>query len=306
MQPQSASVPIQGSWAFQAVALDSAGDTIPGAAFTWASSAPAIATVSAAGLVTGVAPGFASITATAPSGKSASGRMTVLAPGTGPWPNEPSAYTVLSDQPWDLLTSLSWILQFGVATIGLDLAAPLSPPNVLTEVYAAGFQGGTAPGTETYGVGSVHALYVGQWWKASNPWQGHNSNVNKIQFVFLGDGSDMPMVMYGSPGGPYELRVIPQFAGQSSNWLTPNVNHVPVQLGTWHRIEWLVVEQTQTNPPNGIIRWWLDGQLIGDYNNVLFPAPITEFKISPTWGGVTDVKTETDYFWFDHTHLSGR
>jgi hypothetical protein len=26
--------------------------------------------------------------------------------------------------------------------------------------------------------------------------------------------------------------------------------------------------------------------------------------LSPTWGGVGDTKSETDYFWFDHVHIS--
>ncbi len=308
MQPDSASVPVQGSWPLVATALDSVGNAIAGVAFTWSSGDTSVARVSAAGVATGVAPGTAPITATSPNGKAGTAALTVLAPGTGPWPNEPQGYTVLSDQPWDLLTSLSWVLQFGVASIGLDLGAPLSPPDVLTIVYPAGMAGGSAPGTETYTFpSSVTSFFGGIWWKASDPWQGHDSNVNKIEFLFFGDGSDLPLVMYGPPGGPYDLRAEPEFVGIGSSWLAPNVNQVAVTLGTWHRIEWLVSEDATTSPPTGIVRWWLDGQLIGDYTGVPFPAaPIVDYKISPTWGGAGDTKTETDYFWFDHTHLSGR
>ncbi len=306
VSPRTADLPVQGSWPFHATALDSVADSIPGTQFVWTAADTTIAVVGSVGLVTGRAPGSTAITAAAPNGKSAAGVVTIDPPGAGPWPNEPSGLTVLSDQPWDLLTSLNWLLEFGVASVGLDLSAPLSPPDVLTETYPAGMAGGTAPGTETYLLGSgLTGLYMGLWWKVSDPWQGHSSSVNKIQFLFFGDGSDMPMVMYGPPGGPYYLRVEPEFHNVSSYWLTPNVNSVPVTLGVWHRIEWLVVEDPTTG--TGVIRWWLDGQLVGDYNGVRFPpALITVYKLSPTWGGVGDMKSETDYYGIDHTHLSGR
>jgi len=93
------------------------------------------------------------------------------------------------------------------------------------------------------------------------------------------DGSAF-MVMYGRPGGPYELRVFPQFKTSSDIWLTPNVTNIPVTLGQWHKIEWLLVSNTTTDPPNGICRWWLDGQLIGDYTNVKYPSePFFEYKV---------------------------
>lgn len=307
MAPDTASTPLQGSWPFRATALDSTGAAIPNVVFAWSSADPGIATVDAVGVARAVAPGTTTVTASA-GARAASGTLTVLPAGAGNWPNEPAGSSVISDVGWDLLAALGWVTQFGTGALGIDLGAPLSPPSVLQVAYPAGFPGGGAPFTEWFHLGDgVRRLYVGLWWKASDPWQGHDSDVNKIQYVFFPDASDMPMIMFGSPGGPYQLRVIPQFHGQVSDWLKPNVNSVPVTLGTWHRVEWLIVENTTTDPPNGIVRWWLDGLLVGDYTNVVFPAgPIVEYKIAPVWGGVGGTKSETDYFWFDHTHLSGR
>ncbi len=110
----------------------------------------------------------------------------------------------------------------------------------------------------------------------------------------------MYIAMYGQPGGPFELRVLPEFPGLPINWYVPNVTQVTVALGQWHRVEWLADKSA------GVMRWWLDGQLIGDYANVPFPSgAFSEFQISSTWGGMGDTKTETDYYWFDHVHLSG-
>ncbi|MGH7589959.1 MAG: hypothetical protein ACREL2_00855, partial [Gemmatimonadales bacterium] len=135
----------------------------------------------------------------------------------------------------------------------------------------------------------------------------HPTNVNKVQIVFTQDGGDLYMVMYGPPGGPYELRVYPQLRGLTPNWLVPNVNNVPVTLGQWHRIEWFLSYNTTTNPPNGIMRWWLDGKLIGDYSNVLFAGgPFADYKVSAIWGGIGGTKTENDFYWYDHVHISGQ
>lgn len=63
----------------QLTARDQAGRTLLGAAVTWATSATAVATVSPAGLVVGVADGPATITATA-QGKSGTAAVTVVSP----------------------------------------------------------------------------------------------------------------------------------------------------------------------------------------------------------------------------------
>ncbi len=308
VHPDSTTVPIQGSWPFTATLLDQHGNPLS-KPITWVSGDSTIATVSSAGVVTGVSPGSTTITATA-EGKSGSGGVSVAAPGTGPWPNEPTGFPVIADNPFSLLDGDGWQIldtTAGLVTLTLDLGAPLSAPSVLQYAFPIGFEGGIGPGAEWYHLPDLRQVFVGTWWKVSNPWQGHGSNVNKIQILFPGNGGDIYMVMYGSPGGPYEIRVIPQFLNMPSEWLRPNVNDVPVTLGAWHRIEWLLVYNTTSNPPNGIIRWWLDGRLIGDYNNVAFPpAPFTQYKVSAIWGGVGETKTELDFYWYDHVHISGR
>jgi uncharacterized protein YjdB len=66
-----------------ATALDAGGNTLGGRAVTWSSSADAIATVSPGGLVTGVAQGVATITATI-EGQTGSSVVTVNAPPPTP------------------------------------------------------------------------------------------------------------------------------------------------------------------------------------------------------------------------------
>lgn len=224
---------------------------------------------------------------------------------TQSWPHEPAGYAAVSDQPWSGLWSEGWTMQFGEATITRDATAPRSPPKVLTIEYPRGFAGGAAPATATRAFPAARGVFTSFWWKPSDPWQGHESNVNKLLFLFPEEGGDMALVMYGPPGGPYELRVIPQFLGLPSEWLLPNATRLPVALGAWHRVEWLV--DVPAGAALGTVQWWLDGELIGDHRDVPFPPDgMIELKISPTWGGVGDQKREVDRFWFDHVYLSRR
>lgn len=80
--PTSASLAIGGTTSLGAAALNAAGQVISGKTFAWSTSAASVATVSAAGVVTGVSAGFATITATS-SGKSANAAVTVTTAGSG-------------------------------------------------------------------------------------------------------------------------------------------------------------------------------------------------------------------------------
>jgi hypothetical protein len=229
------------------------------------------------------------------------------APSSASWSHQPTGFAVWTDWAVDALAGSGWGINDdnGFATIVTDADAPLSAPNVGQWRYPAGFSGGRAPATMYHTLPSSFTEgFVGVWWKPSSPWHGHPSNVNKIYFLLGGNCGNLIPVMYGPPGGPYELRVAPEW-GSDWRWLTPNVNAVPIALGVWHKIELHFRYDTPGNA-NGIVRWWMDGTPIGDYRNVSFPGAgcFTEFQISPTWGGVGDRKRQTDYFWFDHAYIS--
>jgi uncharacterized protein YjdB len=74
--PDTATVAVGGTKAYAAVVRDRFGITVPGAVLVWISSDPAVATVSATGLVTGLAQGTATLTATA-GGRSDTALVTV-------------------------------------------------------------------------------------------------------------------------------------------------------------------------------------------------------------------------------------
>jgi trimeric autotransporter adhesin len=79
LSPSAPSVVTGGTVQLAATLKDAAGNTLAGRTVTWSSSSAAVASVSAAGVVTGVAAGSATITATS-EGRSAQAAITVTAP----------------------------------------------------------------------------------------------------------------------------------------------------------------------------------------------------------------------------------
>jgi hypothetical protein len=229
-----------------------------------------------------------------------------LMPSTGEWPNEPDGFFAMTNQPWNDLADHGWNRRDSTDDrIVADTAAPSSPGAALEYVYPAGFPGGTAPATHYFPLDGRKELFIGLQWKVSSPWQGHSSAVNKMQFLYA-KGTDIAMVMYGPPAGPFEIRVMPQWREHGGGWLRPNVTLRTVTLGKWHSVEWYLKYESTYGAGDGIVRWWVNSELAGNYTNVHFPDDqgFVEYQISPTWGGVGDSKARSEYFRFDHSYIS--
>jgi uncharacterized protein YjdB len=322
VSPSSASGNVGDAAQFSATAYDANNNVMSGTV-TWSSSNSAVLSVNATGYAIATGPGSATLVATV-AGVQGTSAITVLGSATPPppppdttttttttsssgWGNAPSSWSTLSDQPFSLLNSLNWFLGWGSPTIALDATAPQSASTVLEFTYPAGMAGGTSPANVARGLGSARRVYSGFWFKTNAGWQGHNTGVNKLAFVYMnGGGGDATIMFYGPPGGPYQLRTALQFRnGDTRFWLPPNVANPPVTMGAWHKVEWLVDYGT-SGQPNGTIKFWMDGQLLGNYTDVLFPVEtLTEFQFSPTWGGIGDMKQNTDRLWIDHVLLKG-
>jgi hypothetical protein len=278
---------------------DASGNPLSGRVVTWATSNALLGTVSGSGLVSGLAVGAVTITATSEGQRGTAAVTVTAAPPPGAWPNEPTGMTVATDMPWDAITALGWTTYQHAADVSTvaDASAPFSPVNVLQQRYPIGFVGGSSPGNANYTLPpGMRELYVGMWWKPSNPWQPHSSGVNKIAFFKYADGTQQEIaVMRGT--GPYYL----EMERESTETLWLGFDNVPVTLGVWHRLEFYF------RPSDGTIKFWFDGTLVGSYTGRTFPNQDWGYiALDPTWGGVGESKTETDYYWYDHTHVSWR
>src|ERR1041385_2141558 len=108
-------------------------------------------------------------------------KASVPPPPSPGWTQHPAGFTAGADWGLEALSGRGWSINNpqGYATVIAEPGAPLSPPSVGQWRSPAGFARGQAPAT------MYHALppsftegFVGVWWKPSEPWQGHPSQVN--------------------------------------------------------------------------------------------------------------------------------
>ena len=258
-------------------------------------------------------------------------REASLSPAS-PWPNEPAGMTVVTDWGFDHVPptagdvaipgSPNWSVFYGVPPSPVkgwversaDAAAPLSPPHIYGFVYPQGMVEGLAPSTVYYprqanGIAerlglqsnpvlNADEIYAGFWWKPSSPFD-LGPNGNKIAFLFNG-GGDKGGQQFLILMPDQRLHVLPEYPGDYQ-WRRPNENTTLVTLGRWHRVEWY------SRLSAGTLKWWLDGELQGNYSDVTNPHKFDMFQFSPTWGGNSGArKRQTDHYWFDHVRVSIR
>lgn len=309
--PSSASLEVGESLGLTAEARDAQGAVVQGTNMTWTSSNAGVATVNGSGGVAAVGAGSA-LVGVATSGHSANASITVTAvdnggggTSAGGWPNQPSGFVQITDQPWDALSSLGWshMNRESSSRIVSDASAPHSPSNVLEHIYPAGYTNhGAEPAVDWINLGGQSEIFVGFWWKASNPWHGHSTGINKVLFAQdESNNRNVVLVMRGPAGGPYYMEAFPEgHPAASAGYLTQNRSQIPVTLGQWQRVE------LRVSIPQGSIKWWVDGTLVGEYSGLdLASGGFGELQIAPTWGGLGGSdKQQTDYFRYDHIFVS--
>ena len=161
VSPAAASVGVGQTVQLTATPKDASGNPLTGRTITWASSNAALATVSATGLVTGVAAGLVTATATS-EGKSGQSVDSVLAnappppPPPGGNPNEPAGFQRFAENDFTVPmldhTAPTGLLGLWRAeildsdnTYVADAAAPKSPLPVFQGKYPAGWTAGYTP-----------------------------------------------------------------------------------------------------------------------------------------------------------------
>jgi Tol biopolymer transport system component len=267
----------------------------------------------------------------------------VVGPSAVAWPNDPPGFMTLTDWPYNqLVTNADGSLALGPnpwnqapgtgdTAIVSDPGAPLSPSSVARLTYPIGMLSGTDPwGLYFDPARSGREFYTAFWWKASAGWEGEPSGINIIS-LWKDDTQDGPVgtlvVMMNNQNQPaYFLTVALEFnvannghlvnaAGSETMWYVfGNVNggNYEVVPGNWYRIELYFKGSATPTSQDGVLRWWATKlgdaapTQVGNYTTVNFDTGnFAEFVFAPTWGGNTGArKTQTDFYWFDHAHVS--
>ncbi|HMJ58527.1 MAG TPA: Ig-like domain-containing protein [Gemmatimonadales bacterium] len=313
VSPATVNLGVAGTQQLTATLRDASGNVLTGRSVTWASSNVLVGTVSGSGLVTGLVVGSATITATS-EGQNGSAALTVSVLPPQLWPNEPTGFTTVVNRPFDAVAELGWGAS-SLLTLVTDLTAPKSAPLVGQITFPAGFGGGYEPAaTWTEGVDSrgFTRMYLSFWVKLSSNWQGHNSGVNKIGFVWMHDNPVVYFSEQGSGSGNLEAQLRLQNTPAPARNLTPNLAAVSLTRGQWHRWEVVIVANTG-DQANGEAHWWIDGVKVGEYRDVLYGSSAQpkawggpEISWMPIWGGIGDTVAQTMYMWMDHMYISGK
>jgi hypothetical protein len=230
---------------------------------------------------------------------------------TGSWPNEPAGFTTLNDQPWNALTGNGWSYLRRTSSkddrILADSTAPFSPLNDLQIIFTTDMLHDTEPSVHWMSLSSVKEIYTGWWMKVSPNWSCSPAGCGKVTFLFTNGAGQVYSNLYHPSSGvgpPYRMGANTEWAPYGQKIWYPNVTTTNINPGEWHRIEFYYKwETTPGVSGDGIIRWWVDGTLNGNYVDVHYPASagFIEFQYAPT---LQNPPPAEQYMYIDHTHVS--
>jgi uncharacterized protein YjdB len=348
--PATATSNVGATLALVATVKDQNSNVLTGKLITWASSNTSIATVDANGTTTGIAPGTVTFTATVAgiSGASTVTEVAVVQQPSSLYPNQPSGLTRFAELNFNALPGVAGSLGTLLGNyytlvspashmaIISDPTAPQSPSSVLQVDFQVGTQPGSAAasgyrefgGWDGAGVLSnteYSEYYESTWFKIPTPdFETQEVGVKMLGYWGVGNNNQpsatgtgptqMYSIMRGSGTGTtimssWNLDMYTD--GVSTRALPQNMNlSTKITAGSWHHFETYMKLNT-VGQSNGIWKWWLDGVLIGDYEDMQFisatqPSGFFGRSMDLVWGGQGGTaKTRTDYVWFDHMYMSG-
>jgi hypothetical protein len=89
--------------------------------------------------------------------------------------------------------------------------------------------------------------------------------------------------------------------------LRSNVRDPEIVRGQWIHLEIHARNASADGVNDGLVRWWVNGELAGDHPNIERPAlPWTEFHGNPVWGGSGGVVQKDQFLWMNNLFLAGR
>jgi hypothetical protein len=228
-------------------------------------------------------------------------------PSTAAWPNQPSHLRVLSDMAWSALTGNGWSYLRRSSSkddsIVADATAPLSAQQVLQIIFTPSMPRDTGPSVHWVGLPSrPRELYTGWWMKMSPNWTASPAGGGKITFAWAANGGGQVYSNIGGSSAPHRININTEWAPYGQKFWEPNVTLTPLVYGQWYRIEWYLKWESTPGAGDGVMRWWVNGVLNGDYRDVRYPACCFEqFEYAPT--RQNSPPTE-QYLFIDHTRVS--
>lgn len=205
--------------------------------------------------------------------------------------------------------------------------APVSPNSVLKNLRSKDGDGNGGIQIDYYAK-SFDEVYIAIVWNANLGFEGSSAYLNRL---FIAQTEDFNMFLIWHKGkipsdDVFDEEFVVGVLGdpQINNCdLSPNdpgcfpggvmlyPNNGPKKRapkGVWHLSE-MYIKKNTPGQKDGVIKWWLDGQLVGSYDRVnIGGKPITNISHQQGWTAhsPTDEPQASDwYFLIDHLRISG-
>jgi hypothetical protein len=171
------------------------------------------------------------------------------------------------------------------------------------------------PSVHWLGLPQTKEVYTAWWIKLSPNWTASPPGAGKITFLWSTTGAGQVYTGFYHPctwpavcnpvvmGPPYRVGTNTEWAPYGQQVWFPNVATTWINPGEWHRVEFYYRwETTPGVSRDGIIRWWVDGELNGNHTTVHYPpGRFQQFEFAPTVA--TPPPTE-QYMYVGHTYVS--
>jgi len=198
--------------------------------------------------------------------------------------------------------------------IVMDPTAPLSPQNVLRMIFTPDMGPDNEPSVHWIGLPGNREIYTAWWIKLSPDWTPGPTFSGMMTSLFTNVPGQVCPGLYHTcvwpevcnpevNGPPYKVGVNTEWEPDGQQIWFPNVTTTWVNPGEWHRIEFYYKWETSPGVSgDGIIRWWVDGVLNGDYRAVYYPEDsFIELQLAPT---LPQPPPAEQYMYVDHTYVS--
>lgn len=237
------------------------------------------------------------------------------------WPNRPASFVTALDCPFNSKPTPSRDAAgcgienfYNAGAIDQDGTAPLSPSNVYTSWLSAGQSTG---GTQLNYVTSqtYREMYVGLMWRTNSQFS-CLALADKMWFIrgpgtvgffgmdcTSGDTTANILFSHNSPG----IDNSHTCALDLGLACFPNVNAFRFPLGSWVKLESYIKSSTTPTSRDGIVRWWVNGTLVGNYTNMNYGEQgLNEWIWTETWAALQPQfqKSVPLIHYIDHLHIS--
>jgi hypothetical protein len=209
---------------------------------------------------------------------------------------------------------------FGNGGTTTDASALLSAPNVVVSRLPVGTQSGG--GQVNFEQATVYReMYCGLIWRTNPQWTGRltadkmfflsGSNSNGFWGLLSGitKGGGNPYLHFSTNSSNINNDHIPNTAGGLIMY--PNVQTTRITPGVWVKIEaWIRCSTTLTSR-DGAVKWWINGELNGSYENLNYGSTagggLTKWIWTETWDGSgTPIHPVVLEHYIDHVYVVGK